>query len=332
MNHINVSRRRFIGIVASTSAFAAVPAAWRMAQASEMPAPITWQGIALGADAQLQIYHPDRTWAQQLIERAIVEVHRLENVFSLYQTDSALVRLNRDGQLHNAPSDLLRLLEESRGYSHMTMGAFDPTVQALWQLYADTIRAGNTEPTPDALSQALQRVDYRAIEIDGRRISLGRRGMALTLNGIAQGYITDRITEMLRDAGLEHAMVNMGEIRGLTLNPADRPWRVGLADDSEERTVLETVEVRNLAISTSSGQGTVLDQEGKITHLFDPRTGGAMPNYRGISVEAGTATKADALSTAFSVMEEESIRRIATEAGVRTWVLHKGTSAYTLIT
>ncbi len=331
MTRLNVSRRRFIGIVAATSAFAATPAAWRMASATELPKPVTWRGIALGADAQLQIYHPDREWAQQLIERAIVEVHRLENVFSLYQPESALSQLNRDGYLNDAPTDMLRLLHESRGYSELTAGAFDPSVQALWALYADAIRADRPLPGRDEVNQALQRVDYRAIEIDGRRVVLTRSGMALTLNGIAQGYITDRVTEMLRDQGLEHALVNMGEIRGLSQGGTHRPWRVGLADDSDERIVLDTIELRNLAVSTSSGKGTVLDKEGRITHLFDPRTGAATPHYRSVSVEAPNATKADALSTAFSVMDEESVRRVATSSDVRTWVFRNSESAYTRI-
>lgn len=332
MNSINTPRRRFIGIMAATSALALTPWAWRRAAASSQPpAPVTWSGIALGADAQLQIHHPDRAWAQQLIERAVVEVHRLENVFSLYQPDSALVRLNRDGGLDDAPSDLLRLLQESQRYSHMTDGAFDPTVQVLWMLHADAIRADKGLPDSQAVREALQRVDYRAVEVERRRVRLRRPGMALTLNGIAQGYITDRITEMLRDAGLEHAMVNMGEIRGLNLNPDNRPWRVGLADDSDARKVLETIEIRNLAVSTSSGQGTVLDSEGRITHLFDPRTGAATPRYRSLSVEAPNATTADALSTAFSLMDEESVRRVAAESGVRTWVLREGAATYSQI-
>lgn len=328
MNRTN-PRRRFIGIMAATSAAALTPWAWRPAAAAVEPAPTTWNGIALGANAQLQIHHPDRVWARQLIERALTEVHRLENVFSLYLDDSALARLNRDGFLNDAPGDLLRLLQESHGYSHITGGAFDPSVQPLWTLYADAIRAGTGLPAEGLLRQALRRVDYRAIEVDGRSIRLARPGMALTLNGIAQGYITDRVTELLRDAGLDHALIDMGEVRGLNRTVDHRPWRVGLADDSDERKVLHTLEIRNRAVSTSSGLGTVLDDHGNVTHIFDPRSGRSTRRYRSVSVEAGNATLADALSTAFCLLDENSIQRIAMDAGVKAWVLRHEADTFT---
>lgn len=329
MNQINTPRRRFIGIIAATSAAALAPWGWKPAAAAAEPAPIVWNGIALGANAQLQIHHPDRGFAQQLVERAVTEVHRLESIFSLYLEDSALSRLNRDTALMDAPGDLLRLLQESHGYSSLTDGAFDPSVQPLWALYADTIRAGNSLPTEEQLQQALRRVDYRAIEIQGRNVRLGRPGMALTLNGIAQGYITDRVTELLRNAGLEHALVDMGEVRGLNRNPAHRPWRVGLADDSDARTPLHTLEIRNHAVSTSSGRGTMLDGAGRVTHIFDPRSGHTAQRYRSVSVVAGNATMADAFSTAFSLMDESTIHRVATDTGVQAWVLRQGSDTFT---
>lgn len=332
MSTLNTPRRRFIGIIAATSALALTPAALRRAHATAtLPAPTTWRGIALGAGAQLQIHHPDRAHAEKLIQQAVTEVRRLENIFSLYLPDSALVRLNRDGQLNDAPSDLVRLLEESHGYSHITDGAFDPSVQALWRLYAEAITAKTGLPGENALREALQRVDYRAIGIQGRSIELNRPGMALTLNGIAQGYITDRITDLLRDGGLEHALVDMGEIRGLHKNAQYRPWRVGLADDSDARTPLKTIEITNRAVSTSSSRGTMLDPQGKVTHIFDPRSGRSTQRYRSVSVEADNATMADALSTAFSNMDEADIQRVATQKLIRAWVLRQGADAFTQI-
>ena len=324
-------RRRFIGIIAASSALALSPGALRKAAASAQPAPVIWRGTALGADAQLQIHHADRAWARELIQRAVTETERLENIFSLYRHDSALVRLNRDGRLENAPGDLLRLLRESQGYSLLTSGAFDPSVQVLWTLHANAVNTGTGLPADDLVKQALRRVDYRAIAIQGRDIRLAVPGMALTLNGIAQGYITDRVTELLRDSGLEHALVDMGEIRGLNRNPGNRPWRVGLADDSHERKPLDVIEIRNRAVSTSAGRGTLLDAAGRITHIFDPRSGHALPRYRSVSVEAANATMADALSTACSVMNEKEIRRVAAETGARVRVLRKGAKEYALV-
>ena len=104
MNAANpFTRRRFIGITAAVAAVAAVPWAarstGRLNAAAEGIAPVTWRGIALGADAQMRLYHPDRHFALRLIESAVAEVARLEKIFSLYRDDSQLVRLNRAGRL-----------------------------------------------------------------------------------------------------------------------------------------------------------------------------------------------------------------------------------------
>ena len=128
-----LSRRRFIGITASAAGLSLLPLD-RAARADAQL--VTWQGQAMGAMATMQIHHHDRAAAERLIERSLAEVRRLEQVFSLYRDDSALARLNRQGYLADPPADLLRLLGDSLRYSRLTDGAFDPTVQPLWQLYA----------------------------------------------------------------------------------------------------------------------------------------------------------------------------------------------------
>jgi len=323
MTSTPVSRRRFIGIVAATSALTCVPWAVKSTQAATTPLS-SWQGVALGADAQLLIHHPDPGFSQPLIVQALSEVRRLERIFSLYEQDSALRRLNRDGYLKQAPGDLTRLLLESQRLSELTNGAFDPTVQVLWELYSQAAQRSAKASIPDAaeISQTLQQVGYQAIHIQGDTVLLQHPGMALTLNGIAQGYITDRITEQLKQAGLENALVDMGEIRSLGTAPGNRPWRVGLAGDQAEPASLLNLDVHNQAVSTSSGAGTALSRDGSVTHLFNPANGQARPLYRSVSVVAGNATIADALSTAFSWMSPPEIARVlAGDPGLQAWVL-----------
>ncbi len=315
------ARRRFIGIVAASSALALVPSFLRRAHAAI--APTCWQGVALGADAELRLYHPDRQAAEQLIERALQELRRLESVFSLYRHDSALSILNRQGYLADPPSDLVRLLSESRHYAELTGGLFDPSVQPLWRAYADHFAqpgASADGPAPADIARALQRVSYRRIEVDPQRIRL-QPSMALTLNGIAQGYITDRVTDLFRSAGLERALVDMGEIRGLDDSANATGWRVGLADPMAPAQILAQVPVSNQALATSGGYGTPLDAAGRYSHLFDPHSGRARPLYRSVSVMASTATAADALSTAFSNMPLDRTAALVRSLGVRAWMV-----------
>lgn len=315
------ARRRFLGIIAASSALALAPSYRRRAHAAI--APTRWQGVALGADAELRLYHPDRQAAEQLIDRALQELRRLEGVFSLYRDDSALSILNRQGYLADPPSDLVRLLSESRHYAALTGGLFDPSVQPLWRVYADHFAQTDASPGGPAqndIARALQSVSYKSIQIDPQRIEL-QPGMALTLNGIAQGYITDRVTDLFRNAGLERALVDMGEIRGLDSSVTAEGWRVGLADPRSPDQILTQVPISNQALATSGGYGTPLDAAGRYSHLFDPHTGRARPLYRSVSVMASTATAADALSTAFSNMPLERIAALVRRLGVRAWMV-----------
>lgn len=117
---------------------------------------------------------------------------------------------------------MVALLKASLLFFDPTSGAFDPTVQPLWQLYAGHFGSENSDPegpSPQKLAETLTKVGCSGPLVSEDRIALTRRGAAITLNGIAQGYATDRVIKMLRSAGLSSTLVNMGEIRAIGARP-----------------------------------------------------------------------------------------------------------------
>jgi thiamine biosynthesis lipoprotein len=105
----------------------------------------------------------------------------------------------------------------------------------------------------------------------------------------------------------------MGEIRALGARADGTPWRIGLADPDQPGVLTETVDLVDRAVATTAGAGFRFDPAGRFTHLFDPRTGRSPALYRTVSVIAPTATEADALSTAFSLMPAARIGDIVAE-------------------
>jgi FAD:protein FMN transferase len=303
---MSFSRRRFIGIAACAAGFFD-----RAHAQAETQKPAVWQGTALGALASIEIYHPDPAVASRLVQRSVEELERLEGIFSLYREHSALSKLNRLGSLHAPPPELLALLSISLGYSKMTDGAFDPTVLPLWDFYAQHFWADNEScaPEEDRIKQVLSRVGYAKISLEEDRIALAP-GTTITLNGIAQGYITDCVTELLKAEGVAHSLVNLGEIRLIGRRPNGSRWMVGIEDPDRPGATTRTLEIENCAVATSGGYGCRFDAEGRYTHLFDPATGRSPQLYKSVSVVAPTATAADALSTAFSAMEIDAIDRV----------------------
>jgi thiamine biosynthesis lipoprotein len=304
-----ISRRRFVRISAAAAGLALLPSG-RPARGDT--APITWRGTMLGAVATMEIYHEDPSAAKRLISLACTEAHRLERLFSLYLEDSALVELNRTGILVDPAAEMVDLLSRSQRYSELTGGLFDPTVQPLWDLYASHFSRDHPDPTgpaPGAIRAALARVGYRRLAVSRDRIVMPH-GTAVTLNGIAQGYVTDKVVELLRFHGVGHSLVDMGETRAIGSRPDGHPWKLGIADPDVVGRTETILPIVDRAVSTSGAYGFRFDPQGRFNHLFDPRTGGCASRYSSVTTVSRTATAADALSTAFSLMTKTQIRSL----------------------
>ena len=309
-----LSRRRFIRIAASAASLGAVASARSIAAE---PVPLVWRGLVLGNLASIEIRHSDEKVAKRLIEYAQGEIVRLESIMSLYRRNSALSVLNDKGVLRDPPLDLVQILERARRFGEMTAGAFDVTVQPLWKVYADHFTAGSGNPAgpgSDSIRRAVERVDYRALEIEPSSVGLRRPGMALTLNGIAQGYITDRITELLNNEGLDNMLVDLGEIRGLGTRDGLAPWRAGIENVRRSGLVAE-IPLANQALSTSGSYGFRFDPAGRFHHIFDPRSGECPQLYASVSVLAPDAATSDALATACNLMPIHAIGDLLRTAG-----------------
>lgn len=282
-----LSRRRFLTL----SAVAALPLSFpaRAAQITQ------WHGTALGAGAAIYLDHPD---APAIIARAVAEIARLEAIFSLYRADSALSQLNAAGRLDAPPFELLECLTLCARVGAATGGRFDPTVQPLWQLYAAAFAAGDA-PRPEQIAALLPKVGLHRISWDSAAVEMPA-GMALTLNGVAQGFIADKVAEMLAAAGLTDILINTGEFRALGQMPGGRDWPVKLASGGETG-------LASRALATSAPLGTVFDAQGKVGHILHPVTGlPATPTWTLVSISAPTAALADALSTAACLMPDRA--------------------------
>ncbi|UEM21461.1 FAD:protein FMN transferase [Skermanella mucosa] len=316
------TRRRFLAITAASAGLTLLPPSIAPAEGAPLR---VWRGTALGADACLQLSHPDPDEAERLIRLCLDEVARLERVFSLYRPDSALVRLNRAGELADPPLDLVRLLNDALRFSRLTDGMFDVTVQPLWRLYAEHFGRPGADPGgPPAFVVAAARslVDYRALNVQESGIWFTRTGMEVTLNGIAQGYITDRVADRLRAEGMTNVLVDMGEVKALGRHPDGRRWVVGLPDGEADNRIADTMELTDQAIATSSVRGTRFDFAGRFGHIFDPCTGRCADQVLSATVTADNATAADALSTALTATSSEHALRLmgnVTGAEARIW-------------
>lgn len=284
-----MDRRRFLTIIATVTASPVLGRAWEEG---------AWEGAALGARARILIDHPETT---AITAEAAAEIARLEGIFSLYR-DSALMRLNGKGYLQAPPFELLECLALCDSVHRATGGLFDPTVQPLWAVYAEA--KGHPRPeTVAAVQTGWERVRY---DTDVIRLD---PGMGLTLNGVAQGFIADRVADLLRKRGLTHVLIDTGELAALGPQADGSSWPVRLATGGD-------LSLTGGALASSAPLGTVFAPgRGHILHPVTRQP--AALNWSLVTISDASAAMADALSTAACLMSSREMIEAALPPSAR---------------
>lgn len=293
---LHTNRRRCLRIALGLGALAGVPA--RAFSEMSGDAALHWQQrmlLGFGTSLWLRAAHRDPAHLRRALDAAVNAIRHVEQQMSLFDPASAVSRLNRDGELHDPDADLLAALNLARTVSARSAGAFDVTVQPLWQAWAQA-RVRNGLPTSSTLRTAVALVDWRALELDAGRIAFKTPGMGVTLNGIAQGYAADRVREILSAHEIEHGLLDTGEWMPMGRSPQHGAWRLGLQHPVEPARMLATVVADGRAIATSSDANYVFTEDRQHHHILDPRTGHSPVMITSLSVAAPSCALADALT------------------------------------
>ena len=289
------------------------------------PAPGPWHErslVALGTVLSLRLAHENAAHAERALDAAVATIHHIESQMSLFRPDSALSQLNRDGQLRQPDADLLRILQMSQDVAQRSDGAFDVTVQPLWRVFEQAQREGRL-PTPAEVGQARERVGWRGLDVATDQIRLLRAGMALSLNGVAQGYAADRVRETLQRHGIEHALIDTGEWTSLGRPATGRDWTLGIASPQDESQMLARLALRGRSLATSADNQTFFSADHRHHHIFDPHTGYSPTGLSGVTVAASSCALADALTKVMFVAGYEGALKLATQWQVDVLVVDK---------
>lgn len=283
---MNRGRRRFLTIMAGCA----------LATTGSRPAtaePVVWRGRALGAEARIELFSSDSKEAARALTAARDTIHRMERHFSLYQAGSALNRLNSDGTLQ-MPPEFARLIGHVDRINRQTEGLFDPTIQPLMVAQARRPN-GLTRKERAALGEL---VGWDKVRRQSSRLHYSIPGMAMTMNGIAQGFATDRTSEVLRAHGFDPYLVHIGEYRA-----GEQSARIGVAGKSGN--ILDSIDLKNAAVATSAPSGTRFSNGSG--HIMHPDLTETEPRWQSVSVQAETATWADGLSTALALASSREL-------------------------
>lgn len=320
-----VSRRRIIKISAKMAAYSGLASIFSNAFGFTNTASskeYEWRGIVLGAESIITVQHYDTAKAHDLLNRAILMIKKYEKIFSLYRQGSDINQLNERGMFESENPDFIELIKKSLVISHQTKGAFDITVQPLWKILKQNFDSGNPKFEKN-MSDAMALVDYKNILIEKNKISFKKADMAITLNGIAQGYITDKVAEFFKLNGIDNVLCDLGEIRAVGPQADGSAWNIaieGYRDSGRdsgrdlEQGKPKVIELTDGAIATSA----VLEEGIGKFHLINSASeslGNLQPLHKSVTVFAASATIADGFSTAFINMSKEDIASVARRRG-----------------
>jgi len=243
--------------------------------------------------------HPEKL--RSAGEEAIEDLHRIENDLSAWNPGGDISRLNAaepESPVLLQPTTIAFLRECIR-WNRMTRGCFEPTVMPLMQLWGLTGDARGSRPAPEAIAVALHDVGIdRLVRIDDDTSTAMRMrsGAWFDPGAIGKGWAIDRMVELLRESGVDHALVHGGTSSVAAIGG---PLQVRIAGLHGPHALVELHD-SSLGVSGTHGKGFV-DGDRFLGHVLDPRTGEPIVGSWVAAVEHRSATAADALSTALWV-------------------------------
>jgi thiamine biosynthesis lipoprotein len=252
--------------------------------------------MLMGTIVHLTVLTRDEAMGRAALDSTFGEMERLIGIFDHRRTTSTLAILNREGYLDHAPDELISVVRAAQRYSTLTDGAFDVTVKPL----IDRYQSGRTD-----IDDLRELVNYKRLSVTGTRITLETPGMAVTLDGVAKGYVVDHGVATLRKLGFTDIVVESGgDLLAVGTGPYNRDWQIGIAHPRPDQLngYIAHFSVHDRAVATSGDYLQYFTEDRRLHHIVDPRTGVSPRELASVSVIAPDAATADVLSTALMVM------------------------------
>jgi FAD:protein FMN transferase len=297
-----LSRRSVtLGLLASISSFGSAMSGYTGSR----------RGTAFGTIVSVTAAGRNADQVKSALDASFAAIRAVERSMSLFDPKSEISRFNRAGFLGKPSPLFVSVLQRSARAWKMTGGAFDPSVQPLWDMWSKSSVEGRT-PSSKSLASIQARIGFENVSVSSSRIASARPGLELTLNGIAQGYAADLVSEVMRGHGIDCAFIDTGEFGGMGGLIA-RERSIGIQDPRNPQTLIGSLSASRRFTATSGDYATAFTSDYSAHHIFDPQTGFSPKELSAVTVLAPTGAMADALATAFMVMGRDKALKLAKE-------------------
>ena len=264
----------------------------------------------LGSPFEMTVVAKDTVQGNQYIDLGIAEVKRIEYLISDWIPSTQISKVNQNAGIKpiKVDKEVYDLVERAIKVSQITSGAFDisyASMDKIWKFDGSMKQM----PTEEAIKKSISKIGYKNIILDpkGQTIFLRKEGMKLGLGGIGQGYIADKVKELLQREGCLSGIVNVsGDINTWGKQPDGKAWTVAIVNPMNKNKVFATFPLEDSAVETSGSYEKFVVFNGiRYSHIIDPRTGYPAQGIVSVSVFAKQTEIADALATGIFVLGVE---------------------------
>lgn len=251
-----------------------------------------------------------------LIDQSESLIASLESLVSVTDADSELYAINQTGS-GTLTGKASSLMEQALEICRRTDGALDLSIYPIVRAWGFT--TGSYQVPDEAEIQALlPLVDYRKIQYDAATGTVTLpEGMEIDLGSVAKGYAGQLAAQMLREHGVQSALLNLGgNVQTVGTKPDGSPWQIGIKDPQGEDAMM-VLSVEDQAVVTSGGYERYFEQDGQTYwHIMDPSTGHpADSGLISVTIVGDEGVVCDGLSTALFVMGLEKAADLWAQSG-----------------
>lgn len=245
--------------------------------------------------------------SDSVVEEAESEVLRLEKLFSVTDTESDIYKINSNsGSNVEVSDDTATLIKKANDISAKTNGATDISIYPILKEWGFTTGEYKV-PDNITLQDLLANVDYTKIQVTDNIVTIPE-GYEIDLGSIAKGYTGDKIIKLLKDNGVNSALINLGgNVQTMGTKPDGSKWSVAIKNPINQESEICIVKVADKAVITSGSYERYFSIDNrKYWHIIAPETGKPADNgLISVTIIGDSGTFCDSLSTSLFVMGTE---------------------------
>jgi thiamine biosynthesis lipoprotein len=282
------------------------------------------------------IIYADREQSQEILDAAFYRIQEISDIASIYDEDSQMSRLNREGIIREPSKELRELISLSIEYYDISGGSFDITVRPVLKLWSEGLWKEDEDIQREKVDEALKLVGSDMIVVEDSSIYFIMDGMSADLGGIAKGYAVDEALKVISGYRITSALVNAGgDVGTLGTKAGGEKWILELDDPDDldgqgiEPDSLPSFEFADMAVATSGNYYRYYDPEKRVHHITDPHTGFSANKCISATVIAESCTQADVLATTIFIKgPQEGLEFIEGIDGVESLVIDSNGRIY----